>query len=332
MDEQQGNVIDGTARARQWRRSRSKAAREHGRDQSASDAPKSIASSLLVPADMVPASASTAVGDKSFARDDDGPAAETASVTPGFLPSEGSDRRNPFLAGESRDGSTGGRGRGSARGRVLIARFGGWVRARPSSDRTRHKLLAGTPRRWLHALRRPVAVATGSVAAVALVTVLLAQSEAPNSRFAQSSGGVASGNSLDPFRSRPLTPANLFAARHPGRTISSRARRVPARRRSKNYSRRRSTSSAAAILARYASPSIGGSSGASDSSGYTPLSSGASSGASDSSSYASSGSTATPAPQPATSSGSGTTNSGSSTTRPAFGENGTLGPGHSPAS
>jgi hypothetical protein len=54
MDDKPGNVIDGTARARQWRRSRSKArADENGSADIRSDAPKSFASSLLVPADMV---------------------------------------------------------------------------------------------------------------------------------------------------------------------------------------------------------------------------------------------------------------------------------------
>src|SRR5689334_1002256 len=54
MDDQNGHVIDGTARARQWRRSRSEA---HAGDEAEggprSDAPKSIAGSLLVPAGML---------------------------------------------------------------------------------------------------------------------------------------------------------------------------------------------------------------------------------------------------------------------------------------
>ena len=54
MDDKPRNVIDGTARARQWRRSRSEArADEDGSTDIRSDAPKSFASSLLVPADMV---------------------------------------------------------------------------------------------------------------------------------------------------------------------------------------------------------------------------------------------------------------------------------------
>jgi hypothetical protein len=53
MDEEQGNVIDGTARARQWRGSRRQSRASSGRDELRSDAPKSIAASLLVPADLV---------------------------------------------------------------------------------------------------------------------------------------------------------------------------------------------------------------------------------------------------------------------------------------
>jgi hypothetical protein len=55
MDDQRGNVIDGTARARQWRLARSKARAAADGDEARSDAPKSIAGSLLVPADMLPA-------------------------------------------------------------------------------------------------------------------------------------------------------------------------------------------------------------------------------------------------------------------------------------
>ena len=53
MDDQQGNVIDGTARARQWRLARSPARAESDGAEARSDAPKSIAGSLLVPADML---------------------------------------------------------------------------------------------------------------------------------------------------------------------------------------------------------------------------------------------------------------------------------------
>lgn len=51
MDEEQGKVIDGTARASQWRSSGRKPPEDP--NELRADAPKSIASSLLVPADML---------------------------------------------------------------------------------------------------------------------------------------------------------------------------------------------------------------------------------------------------------------------------------------
>ena len=53
MDDQQGHVIDGTARARQWRRSKAKARPAPDATETRSDAPKSFAGSLLVPAEML---------------------------------------------------------------------------------------------------------------------------------------------------------------------------------------------------------------------------------------------------------------------------------------
>ena len=96
MDDQQGNVIDGTERARQWRRSRSKAAPENpGDGQGRSDAPKSIAASLLVPADMLEATlvaAEEASAAKAPSRDEQGggparpPADTELNVNPFLLP------------------------------------------------------------------------------------------------------------------------------------------------------------------------------------------------------------------------------------------------------
>src|SRR5260370_41714785 len=53
MDEEQGKVIDGTARARQWRGSRPKSSADTDGTEAHSDAPKGIAASLLVPAEML---------------------------------------------------------------------------------------------------------------------------------------------------------------------------------------------------------------------------------------------------------------------------------------
>jgi hypothetical protein len=60
MDDQHGNVIDGTERARQWRRSRPKSRATDDPTETRADAPKSIAGSLLVPAEMLSSAVSVA--------------------------------------------------------------------------------------------------------------------------------------------------------------------------------------------------------------------------------------------------------------------------------
>ena len=102
MDDKSGNVIDGTARARQWRRSRSKArSEENGGTDIRSDAPKSFASSLLVPADMVHGVLGPAAEQQSALGDGlDGEHDETDAGAPN--PTVGPpERRNPFLAPEA---------------------------------------------------------------------------------------------------------------------------------------------------------------------------------------------------------------------------------------
>ena len=94
MDDQQENVFDVTARARQWRRSRPPAPSGKDAEGPRSDAPKSIAGSLLVPAEMLAGSLPA-----------DQPAAEneqaalprgTATAVDGTSAAERS-RQNPFL-------------------------------------------------------------------------------------------------------------------------------------------------------------------------------------------------------------------------------------------
>jgi hypothetical protein len=63
MEDQQGNVIDGTARARQWRGSKPKGRPAPESAETRSDAPKSFAGSLLVPAEML--SSTLGVGERS---------------------------------------------------------------------------------------------------------------------------------------------------------------------------------------------------------------------------------------------------------------------------
>ena len=78
MDDQQGNVIDGTARAGHWRRSRPK---QHARGEGVeprSDAPKSIASSLLVPADALDGALVSPTGEQRLRTNELAPGAMTA--------------------------------------------------------------------------------------------------------------------------------------------------------------------------------------------------------------------------------------------------------------
>src|SRR5581483_72444 len=53
MDEESGKVIDGTARARHWRRSQPKSTAQADSAENHFEAPKSIAASLLVPPAML---------------------------------------------------------------------------------------------------------------------------------------------------------------------------------------------------------------------------------------------------------------------------------------
>lgn len=97
MDDQ-GNVIDGTARARQWRGSRREAPPGEGLERR-SEAPKGFASSLLVPAEMVhdPAAVRASERQPSVGEVNGDQAADRARVAPGRPPVEGQEHRNPFL-------------------------------------------------------------------------------------------------------------------------------------------------------------------------------------------------------------------------------------------
>jgi hypothetical protein len=300
MDDQQGNVIDGTARARQWRRSRSNAARATDEGAEArSDAPKSIAGSLLVPADML--SAGTPL-DEQLSGDERSRAtvqpADYGGVTPGSWPSTDAVHQNPFLAPEA--ASAGQSARPASRRPIaaLLTLLLAAVTAHRRSVR---------PRR----MTRPVALALALFAATALSAVILTRSETASSPPVQASihGGTTS--SLDPLKAAPLAAAaNPLAARHTAhRTASNQARRVRAHRASNKHPRTRRASSAAVVPAHYTPP---------------PSTGGSSAGPSDTSGYASSGSTAAPAAQSTAQPSSATSS------RPAFGSNGTLGPGSSP--
>ncbi len=94
MDDQQGNVFDGTVRSREWRRRRQNARAEADAAEPRSDAPKSIAGSLMVPADMLDGSLPA---DQPATRNQQAALQRgTATVVDGTSGAERS-RRNPFL-------------------------------------------------------------------------------------------------------------------------------------------------------------------------------------------------------------------------------------------
>lgn len=96
MDEEQGNVIDGTTRARQWRSSARKPAEDAS--ELRADAPKSIASSLLVPAGMLDATAAPPAQDGASRPDETSPRSVAAGSGNGAA---GGANHNLFLAADA---------------------------------------------------------------------------------------------------------------------------------------------------------------------------------------------------------------------------------------
>jgi hypothetical protein len=312
MDDQHGNVIDGTARSRQWRGSKPKAGSESGALETRSDAPKSFAGSLLVPADMLPP---VSPPDEDLNGNEQGrtvAAPPRANAGAGDRASaENGVHQNPFLVPEAARVEP--RSRSTRRGitAALLASPQRWITARPGSSRVLGRLVA-VPR-WLGALRltRLLALAalTGTVV-VAAVIATRANTAHPSSTSALGAAGPLGA----PERGSLAAVSNPFAQQTAtrGKAPSHRVRPGRVRRRVATHRRRPPARKPAVVPARYTPPtSDSGSSGPS----------------STTSSYA----VATPttaSSQPAASSGGATTSSSSSgTSRPAFGENGSLGPG-----
>jgi hypothetical protein len=328
MDDQNGNVIDGTERARQWRRSRSKAA---AAAEPNSDAPKSIASSLLVPAELVSAITSQTAGEDSVATDENVRAAagtaDARSVAAARFSDEKHHHPNPFLAPESARIGNASKGARSPRGRslaALISRSAGGVRTRYSAHRPTPPTLAATPRRRLRMVRltRPVIATLGALGGVALVAAILTQLGTSVLSPAQPSRGLNTQESLPIFRPGSLAAGtNPLGARESVRqTVPHRARHARVRRATNEQLRKRYATSRAATRHRYTTPpssasrsstaSAASNAGSSGSSGSTPPSS------------------APPAGQPASATGGSSSQTSTPAQRPAFGLNGTLGPGH----
>lgn len=137
MDDQQGNLIDGTARARQWRGSRPKPRAAADRIEQHSDAPRSMASSLLVPPE-VPALDVGGI-DRATSANTDRRAGE--------FPAGAAEHVNPFLAQAGSHARTSARSTsrlGHTRGRIVrvagialamltVLTLGGLILERPGS-------------------------------------------------------------------------------------------------------------------------------------------------------------------------------------------------------
>ena len=157
MEDESGKLIDGTARAHQWRRSRSGSARADG-PETRSAAPKSIAASLLVPAEMLGPAASPGSD-----------AAHIASAT-----DEVSAHINPFLMPEAFGGGD---------GRDTTRKSG-----RRSLERRRWLVPEATARRAAR-LTIPIAFAVAAIAATTIAIGGGGESASPGGVLAQSIGG-----------------------------------------------------------------------------------------------------------------------------------------------
>jgi len=312
MDDQHGHVIDGTARARQWRRSKPKAGSGPDALEVRSDAPKSIAGSLLVPADMLPAAFAQDECRNENPQGQAAPPPPRAHADPGTPASaETGVHQNPFLVPdaarvEHRSRST--RRRILA---VLLATPRGLISARRGSSRALRRRVAMP--RWLGELHLTRLPALAALTCAVVVAVVIATR--PNAAHPSFASGLGAAGQLTVSESGSLAAAsNPFAQRTAAhdRAASQRVRRVRARRRVDMHRRSRPVRKPTVVAARYTPPSGAGSSAPSSAT----------------SSYAVSTPTAASS-QPAPSSGGGTTTSSSSSgsSRPAFGENGTLGPG-----
>jgi hypothetical protein len=313
MNDQQGNVIDGTARARQWRGSKSKVRSGADETEARADAPKSFAGSLLVPAEMLtPASPpEERVNGSTEGRTENPP--QASCRTADELSAQTRLHENPFLVPDAAQLALSVRRARRPLIALLIARTCDSLavlrvtrrRAMSRSDGRRGRCWS---RVWA------LGVVVGAVLVVA-VTVSGSNTSHPSSSSSLRTGGEfnARGQGVLTALSSP------FSQRAAVRDRASRPlRRARVKRRLASQRRPHSAGKSAVVPARYTPPSSPGTASTMPSQA-TPA-------------YADSTPTAVPS-QPAPSSGGATMSSSSSAgSRPAFGENGTLGPGHSPNS
>lgn len=297
MEDESGKLIDGTARARQWRRSRSASARAED-PETRSAAPKSIAASLLVPAEMLGPAASPGSD-----------AAHIASAT-----DEASAHINPFLMPESFGG---GNGRDTTR-----------KSGRRGLERRRWLVPEATARRAAR-LTIPIAVAVAAIAATTIAIGGGGRSASPGGVLAQSIGGSRTPNSLEKLKPG-LLASNPF-------DVSTSTTRSAANASARAVAHRINTSRARRVVDRPSAGARGGgahhtSTAADHSSVSTPVTRAVTPQVESSRPAVS---TATPA-QPVVSQHPSNSNANAepaaSSSRPAFGSDGLLGPGSSPDS
>ncbi len=187
MDEEQGKVIDVTARARQWRGSRSRPSPEADSDEARSNAPKSLASSLLVPAEMLEGALAPPPGEvASPPSDERGVERQGAEgEEPGAVSlAVGGDDRNPFLSPGAAIIEQPPRRR-KFRSRGVLRSMG------RDLARLRGALRSPDPRTF--GLPRPsrLAVAVALVAVLGVAAGLLAQSQTPSRTSPRAHAGPA---------------------------------------------------------------------------------------------------------------------------------------------
>jgi hypothetical protein len=260
----QGNVIDGTARARQWRRSRPKSGTAAESTETRADAPKSIAGSLLVPAEML---SSAIPPDEHLNGSEDGRAAtppSRANAGAGERESpETGVHQNPFLVPEAARVER--RSRSTSRRRMLAALLAsprGLISVRRWSSRPLRRRVA-IPR-WLGEPRLIRLLALAALTGAVLVTAVI--TTRPNAAHPSFSSALRAAGPLPTPESGSLTAAsNPFAQQAAARgRATDRVRRVRAERSVGTHRRSRHSSRRAVVPARYTPPtSDAGSSAAS---------------------------------------------------------------------
>jgi hypothetical protein len=217
MSEEQGKVIDGTARASHWRRSSPSSRSDGDAPPGHSEAPKNIASSLLVPAHMLldgtAATASTGAGHETLGERPGEPLTGFVARAPGTADDL---HVNVFLAAERAAELAATPGEAS-----LLRRVQAVVR-RPIDRVVGGSRGTAESRRWwqiapTRTAARPITIAVatlGILTALAFVTTALWHSGAPG-RHAQSVGRA---NSLDSPKPNVLTasadPFGIRSAAH----------------------------------------------------------------------------------------------------------------------